>query len=144
MPPEPHVSIASFACALSDLVAHSKQTGNPETIFSLEEPLFLSIKVEFSGSGAIALMPLQLSILVEFYAKARKRSEDLELGSATLPTRAKQFIYTPTLAIPIGLGSLAVLPDKAYTISALVRIGAKGHPALITGFVEGLFIQTYE
>lgn len=144
MSPDPHVSIASFACALSDLVARSKPTGKPETIFSLEEPVLLSVKVEFSGSGAIALMPLQLSILAEFYAKARKRSEDLELGNATVETIAKQFIYTPTLALPTGFGALEALPNKAYTISALVRIGATGYPALITGFVENLLIQTYE
>jgi len=102
------------------------------------------VQVEFSGSGAIALMPLQLAIQVEFYAKTCKRNEDLELGNIAIATTAKQFLYTPTLELATGLGALAALPDKAYTISALIRIGAKGHPALITGFIEGLFIQTYE
>uniref|UniRef100_A0A832M587 Uncharacterized protein n=1 Tax=Oscillatoriales cyanobacterium SpSt-402 TaxID=2282168 RepID=A0A832M587_9CYAN len=144
MHPKPHISIASFACALSDLVALDKNTGKPETICSLEDPLLLSVKVEFSGSGAIALMPLHLSIQVEFYAKTRKRQDDIELGEVTLETTAKQFLYQPTLVLPTGLAALEVLPDKAYMISALVRIGAKGYPALVTGLIDGLFIQTYE
>lgn len=144
MSPDPHVSIASFACTLSDLVILSKTTGQPETIIQWGDPVLLSVTIEFSGSGAISLLPLTPSIRVDFWAKSFHRREDLELGTVTLPTQAHQFTYTPAISLPNGLMPAGATPDQPYFLSALVRIGALGFPSLITGVIEGGMIQLYE
>ncbi|MDX2232167.1 MAG: hypothetical protein NW220_21205 [Leptolyngbyaceae cyanobacterium bins.349] len=144
MLPDSHVAIAAFDCVLSDLVALAKATGRMETIFNLTEPAILSVTISFSGSGAIALMPLTPSIQVDFYAKSLHRRDELELGSVTLPTQAQQLVYTPAIALPAGLAAAGAMANQAYGISALVRVGATGFPAFVVGTIAGLMLQTYE
>lgn len=144
MHPDSRTRIAAFACALSELTALAKDSGQSESIFNLTDPVILSVTVEFSGSGAIALMPLSPSIQIDFLAKSFHHREELELGCVALSTMPKQLIYTPAISLPNGLGAVGANPDQAYFISALVRVGAKGFPALITGMIDGLIIQLYD
>lgn len=142
--PEPIVSIAAVHCGLSDLAAVAKTTGQPETIFHIAEPVLISVTIAFSGSGAVALLPLTPMIQVNFFARSIQQRERLELGTVNLPTQSQQFIYSPAIAVSEGLAAIGVVPDQAYHLSALVRVGATGFPALITGVIEGLLIQTYD
>jgi hypothetical protein len=63
------------------------------------------------------------------------------LGRVSLETQPKQLVYEPTLTLEEGLGHPV---SDVYKLSALVRIGAAGHPSLITGLVEGLILETYD
>lgn len=140
---EAHVVVTSVTCRLSDLIAFGKNSGTPETVFSDGEPVMVVVTVEFSGSGAIALMPLKPSIQVDFYAKCFGPGEELELGCVTVEAATKQLVYKPTLVLSRGLGTAGLVSDKIYKISALIRVGSPGYPSLVTGFIEGLVIQTY-
>ncbi|MDX2244344.1 MAG: hypothetical protein NW224_27030 [Leptolyngbyaceae cyanobacterium bins.302] len=144
MPPDSRVSIAAFACTLSDLVALDKNTGQSESIFQLTNPVILSVTVTFSGSGAIALVPLSPQIQVDFFAKSLRDRQELELGCVTLTTLPKQLIYTPAISLANGFDTVGAESNQAYGVSALVRIGASSFPSLITGMIEGLLLQTYD
>jgi hypothetical protein len=128
---------------LRDLVAFSVNGETEETIFLQDELLAVQVAVEFSRSGAIALMPLRLSIQVEFFAKPLGKGGTIALGNATLTTAANQYTYHPTLELPQGLVSLGLVPEKVYKVSALMKVGAADFPAFIYGWIEGLTIQTY-
>ncbi len=142
--PHSRISIASWEGILADLVILSKATGQPANIVAIAEPLLLSVTVTFTGSGAIALMPLAPAIQVDFCARALPRRDTLELGTVTLPTQPQQFTYTPAIALPNGLAAAGAMPDHAYWLSALVRVGAVGYPAFMTGWIEGSLFQTYD
>lgn len=129
---------------LADLVMLSKITGQPANIVAIAEPLLLSVTVSFTGSGAIALMPLAPAIQVNFCARPLPGRNTLELGTVTLPTQPHQFTYTPAIALPDGVGAVGAVPEQVYSLSALVRVGAVGHPALMTGWIEGSLVQTYD
>jgi len=143
-PNQPIINIATFSCSLSDLSILAKTTGQPATIIQRTEPIIISVTISFSGSGAIALLPLHPSIQVDFFAKSLHRREELELGCVILPGEPKQFTYTPAIALSNGLEAVGAIPDQVYFLSALVRIGATGFPAFITGTIEGNMIQTYD
>lgn len=142
--PDSRVSIAVWEGALADLVILSKTTGQPATILAITEPILLSVTVTFTGSGAIALMPLEPAIQVDFGARALPGRDTLELGTVTLPTQPQQFTYTPAIALPNGVAAMGAVPHHAYLLSALVRVGATGYPAFMTGWIEGSLFQTYD
>jgi len=139
-----HISIASFTCTVSDLTVRAKNTGRSETIFRLTEVVILAVTIEFSGSGAIAFLPLAPGIQVDFWAKSCDRHQALDLGRVTLPTQATQFTYTPEISLPAGFAAVAATAEQAYQISAVIRIGASGFPAMIIGKFDGLLIHIYE
>ncbi len=99
--------------------------------------------MEFGGPGAIALMPLGLSVRVNFFAKPYGLGSKLELGYTAVETSAGIFIYGPTLAVakPEAVG---LLVGEIFQVTALLRVGAPNWPALVTGFIEGLAIQIYK
>lgn len=144
MYPNSRISIAAFTCALSDLAALSKTTGQPGTIFNQFEPVLLSVTLEFSGSGAIAFVPLAAAIQVDFLAKSLRSRQELELGAVTLTTSPKQLIYTPAISLADGFDAAGCEPNQAYLLSAVVYVGAIGFPALLTGMIDGLMIQIYD
>jgi hypothetical protein len=115
---------------------------HPETILHQHESFSLKVKVEFGGSGAIALMPLSLCIKVSFFAEPCGIGSKIDLGDSLVDTSARTFIYTPTLTIatPTSVGLVA---EEIYQVTALLGIGALNSPALIIGFIDGLIIQTY-
>jgi hypothetical protein len=61
------VHIAPITCKLADL---SIFTADPnavsETILRQDEPFQVQVRVDFGGAGAIALMPLELPIQLNF------------------------------------------------------------------------------
>ena len=144
MHPNSHPPIAAFTCALSDLVALAKTTGQPGTIFHQFEPILLSVTIEFSGAGAIAFVPLASAIQVDFFAKSLRSQQALQLGTVTLTTAPKQLLYTPAISLANGFDGIGSESNQAYFLSAVVYIGATGFPALMTGMIEGLMIQIYD
>lgn len=136
------VTIAPIACTLSDLLAFTTNPELSETIVGPNEPFGLRVRVEFSRSGAISLVPLGLTIQVDFFAKAHGTKETVELGSTHMTTQAGTLIYYPTLTIA-GATTAGLQPKKVYRISALLQAGAPQGPALITGYTKTLTIQTY-
>lgn len=139
------ISIAPITCRLSHLTvfATEPETDYPETILKQKEPFQLRVMVAFGGPGAIALMPVGLSVRVDFFAEALGIGSKVELGKAVVETAREVFIYTPTLkvAAPAAAG---LVPDGIYHVSAVLRVGAPEPPALIAGFIEGLTIQIYQ
>jgi hypothetical protein len=138
-----HLHIASLSGVVSDLTAFTTDPSQLETILSQTEPLGFRVTIEFSRSGAIALMPLALPIQVEFLAKAVGSGSKLELGKTSITTAAHQLIYHPTLLLPNGVSSASLLPEEIYEITAVLRVGAPAYPAFITGIIKGLMIQIY-
>ncbi len=135
------VTIAPISCTLSDLFAFTTNPEQCETIVELNQPFELRVRVEFSRSGAIALMPLALTIRVDFFAKAYGAKDTL-LGTAQLTTQARTLIYQPTVAVE-SAATVGLQPEKVYCVSALLQVGAQASPALITGHTKISTIQTY-
>lgn len=138
-----HVTIAPIACNLSHLIVFTPKVEMAETILRQDEPVALRVTVEFSRSGAIALLPLGLALTVEFFAKPFGAGTTIALGKTNLITTANQFTYLPTLELSTGFATLGLQPEKVYKISALLQVGASDFPAFINGFTEGLTLQTY-
>lgn len=141
---ESHVNVGPITCQLSELkvsVANAPAAFS-ETILQGNQPFSLQVTVEFSGSGAIALMPLSPSIQVKFFTKPLSPEPGMELGSIEVLTRPGVFVYTPTLSLGAPL-SIGLRPGTIYRIGAVLRIGAPDWPALISGFTEELTIEIY-
>jgi hypothetical protein len=132
-----------ITCKLSNLCVFTTDPDAeyPETILNQNEPFSLRVTVEFSGTGALALIPLCLSIQVNFFAEPCGFGSKVELGHTSVDTSAKLFTYTPTLTVPHQqrLGWFL----KPFTKLQACCVGARNSPALITGFIEGFIIQTY-
>ncbi len=137
------VNLASFHCHLSDLTAFTTSADKPETIVRQDKPFSLQVSVEFSGSGAIALMPLAITIRIDFFAKALGTAETVELGTAKLTTQKGQYLYTPTLKLPKPAVKSGLLPETLYTITGVMRVGAPEEPSLINGYIDNLTIEVY-
>jgi hypothetical protein len=137
------VNVASLQCDLSGLVAFTTSADEPETIVRQDKPFNLQVRVEFSGSGAIALMPLAVNIRVDFFAKAMGSGEPIELGSASLTSEKGQYHYTPTLKLVKSAAKLGFVCEKIYTITAVLRAGAAGEASLINGYIDNLAIEVY-
>ena len=139
----PQVNVATVHCQLFDLVVFTANADAPETIVRQDKPFSLQVSVEFGGSGAIALMPLTLTIRVDFSVKALGTGEAIELGSARLTTQKGQYRYTPTLKLSKSAAKLGLVPEKIYLIIAVVRIGAADEPSLINGYIDNRTIEVY-
>jgi hypothetical protein len=142
---ESHISIAPITCHLSHLTVFTadSEADYPETILKQKEPFQLRVTVAFGGPGAIALMPVGLTVRVDFFAEALGIGSKVELGKAVVATAKEVFTYTPTLKVakPAAVGLVA---EEIYHVSAVLRVGAPEPPALIAGFIEGLTIQIYQ
>lgn len=137
------VTIASFSCKLSELTAYAQDADQVETIFELNQPFWLKGQIEFGESGAIALLALQPTLRMEFFAKAVGLPEELRLGEVMIACHPDQLRYEPVLSLPGGLAKVGGVTETVYKISALVRVGASRYPAMVTGVMEALLIQTY-
>jgi hypothetical protein len=139
-----HVQVAPINCNLSNLTVFTtvSEGEHSETILHQHESFSLQVKVEFGGSGAIALMSLSLCIKVSFYAEPCGIGSKIELGDSLVDTSARTVIYTPTLTIATST-SVRLVAEEIYQITAVLRVGALNSPALIIGFIDGLIIQTY-
>ena len=137
------VNVAAITCKLAHLkVFTTDANADSETILRQDEPFQVQVKVEFGGAGAIALMPLALPIQLNFFADPYGCGAKIDLGNTIIATSAKIFTYTPTLKIttPAFVG---LMTEEIYQITAVLRVGVLNSPAFITGFIEGLAIQTY-
>lgn len=136
--------VAPITCKLSNLTVFTTDADveYPETILSQDESFSLQVTVEFGGPGAIALVPLGLPIQVNFLAEPYGLGSKIELGSTSVDTSARVLTYTPTLVVakPAAIG---LVTEEIYQVRAVLRVGAPNSPALITGLLEGLVIQTY-
>jgi hypothetical protein len=138
------INIASFTCSLSALTVFTSEvnTISPNMILRHDEPFSVAVRVDLAGAGAIALVPLGMSIQVEFFAHPLGIGDAVELGEASINTVAHVFTYTPKLAVASAV-KVGLVPEKIYQIKALLRVGAAGFPALIVGLTEGLMLQIY-
>lgn len=135
--------IASITCTLSGLTAFNHTPDQPETILAHDQPFGLTLTVEFSGSGAIALMPLGLPLQVEFFGMAIGARDSIPLGQVTIQTTGGQFTYHPTLKVINGPASLGLVCEAVYRVTGLLRVAASGYPSFLTGVMEDLMIQVY-
>lgn len=138
------VNVAPITCKLSNLTLFTpdSDTRYPNIILKDDESFQVQVTVEFGGAGAIALMPLSLSIQVNFFVEPYGIGCKAELGSTLVTTSAGILTYTPTLAVaqPAAIG---LVPEEIYQVTAVLRVGTPNWPAFITGFTEGLALQTY-
>lgn len=140
---EAQINIAPLTCQLTDLVAFTTDPEVAETILAQDKPFALKATVNFSGSGAIALMPLGLTIRLDFFAVAMGIGEAVELGSASLKTVAGQFTYTPTLKLLKSAVKSSFSTEKIYRIRVLMRVGTPEGPSFIHGFLDNLTVEVY-
>jgi hypothetical protein len=137
------VNVAPITCKLSHLKLFTTDpNADSETILRQDEPFQVQVRVEFGGAGAIALMPLTLPIQLNFFADPYGCGAKVDLGNIIVETSAKIFTYTPTLAV-VAPALVGLMPEEIYQITAVLRVGVPNSPAFITGFMEGLAIQTY-
>mgnify|MGYP004489407149 CR=1 FL=1 len=138
------VNIAPITCKLFNLAIFTTDPNVDcsEMILSQDESFSLRVTVEFGGPGAIAMMPLNMTINVMFFAEPYGIGSKVELGSTSVNTYAGILMYSPTLAIakPAAVG---LSPEEIYQVIGVLRVGAPDWPALITGFIDGLALQTY-
>lgn len=139
------VNIAPITCQLFNLTIFTTDSDAEysDPILRQDQAFQVRVTVEFGGPGAIALMPLCLSIKVTFFAEAYGSNTKVELGNALAETSASILTYTPTLTVstPTVVG---LVPEEIYQVKAVLRVGAPKWPALVTGLIEGGAIQTYE
>jgi hypothetical protein len=138
------VIVAPITCNLSNLTVFTTHpnTEYPDSILQQDEAFSLQVRVELAGPGAIALVPLCLLVRVNFYAEPFGIGSKLDLGEACVETSAKVLTYTPTLTLDTP-AQVGLVLEEIYQITAVLRVGAQNSPALITGVIEGLAIQTY-
>lgn len=137
------VNVAPITCKLSDIIIFTTDPNAvSETILRQDETFQVQVRVEFGGAGAIALMPLTLPIQINFFADPYGCGAKIDLGNTIVATSAKIFSYTPTLTVP-SPALVGLMPEEIYQITAVLRVGVPNSPAFITGYIEGLAIQTY-
>lgn len=137
------VNVAPITCKLSDITIFTTDpNADSESILRQDEAFQVQVRVEFGGAGAIALMPLALPIQLNFFADPYGCGAKIDLGNTIMETSAKIFSYTPTLTVP-SPAFVKLMPEEIYQITAVLRVGMPNFPAFITGYIEGLAIQTY-
>ena len=139
-----HINVGPIACRLSQLTVFTNDANPPfsETVLQSHQPFSLKVIVEFSGPGAIALMPLAPAIQVEFYTKPLSPETGTILGSIQVNTRPDVLIYEPTINLGTPL-SIGLRPKTIYRIGAVLRVGALDWPSLITGYTEEVTVEIY-
>ncbi len=142
------VNVIPITCSFTQLnvLIDSEEANSatilPATILRDDQAFSLQVLVTLGGPGAIALLPLQPTIQVEFYAKPFGPEVGTVLGEVELATEAQVFTYTPTLKMgsPTAVG---LTSPGLYKIGAILRVGAPNAPALINGYLEELAIEVY-
>ncbi len=111
-----------ITCKLSNLCVFTTDPDAeyPETILNQDEPFSLRVTVEFSGTGALALIPLCLSIQVNFFAEPCGFGSKVELGHTSVDTSAKLFTYTPTLTVATP-ATVGLVSEAIYQITGVLR-----------------------
>lgn len=138
------INVVPIACHLSNLTVFTTDASEilSSTVLQGNQPFSLKVTVEFSGPGAIALMPLSPSIQIEFYAKPLSPDPGIALGRVEVKASPDVLTYPLVLTLPppasIGLRSKTI-----YTIGSVLRVGAPDWPSLINGFTEELTIEVY-
>jgi hypothetical protein len=141
---ESHISVSQLDCHLSRLTvaaAHIKPTSSA-TVLKSHTPFSLKVSVEFSGPGAVALMPLSMVVQVEFYAKPLGPGNGIVLGKASVSTSPDVLTYTPELQLgsPLAIG---LQVKTVYRIGAVLMVGAPDWPSFIHGVTEELSVEIY-
>ncbi|MGB7443082.1 MAG: hypothetical protein WA919_18610 [Coleofasciculaceae cyanobacterium] len=138
------INVAPLACKLTKLTAFTtnSEAEYPETIFKQDQSFSVQVTIEFRESGAIALMPLGMTVRVDFFAEPYGTGSEVELGNAQTKTSGQVYTYTPTLNIAQP-ASVRLVKEEIYQITAVLRVGEPNWPAFITGFIDGLAIQIY-
>ena len=139
-----HVNVGPIGCQLYNLTVFTANTKSafPETVLQPHQPFSLKVTVEFSGPGAIALMPLAPTIQVEFYAKPLSPDPAMVLGNIEMMALPGTLTYMPTLTLG-SPQSIGWHTKTIYRIGAVLRVGAPDGPSLINGFIETLTIEIY-
>ncbi len=139
-----HITVVPITCRFSNLKVFTTDANQAfsEAALQGDQPFSLKVTVEFSGPGAIALMPLTPSIQVEFYTKPLSPEPGIVLGKVEIKTSPNLLIYSPvlTLAPPLSIG---LRPNTIYCVGAVLRVGAPNWPSLINGYTEELTIEVY-
>lgn len=138
------INVVPIACSLSNLTVFpvNARQSLPNTVLPGNQPFALQVTVEFSGPGAIALMPLSPSIQVEFYAKPLGPELGMTLGKVEVKTRPGIVTYPLDLTLPPP-ASLGFRPQTVYSIGSVLRVGDPNWPSLINGFTEELTVEVY-
>lgn len=138
------INVVPIICHLSNLTVFTTDanSASPNTVLQGNQPFSLKVTVEFSGPGAIALMPLSPSIQVEFYAKPLSPDPGVALGRAEVRATPDVLIYPLILKLPPPT-SIGLRPRTLYTVGSALRVGSPDWPSLINGFTEELTIEIY-
>ena len=139
-----HINIGPIGCQLFNLTASafSANSGFSETRLPNDQPFSLQVTVEFSGPGAIALMSLNPTIRVEFYAKPLSPESSVALGCIAVLAIPEVLVYTPTLMLSAPK-SIGFRSEVIYQIGAVLRVGSTDGPSIVHGFTEALTIEIY-
>ncbi|GEM_PF-1984515 len=138
------INVVPIACHLSNLTVFTTDDNPvlPNTVLQDSQSFSLKVTVEFSGPGAIALMPLAPLIQVEFYAKPLSPDPGMILGNVEVKASPDVLIYPLTLTLP-SPAAIGLRAKTIYCIGSVLRVGDPEWPSLINGFTEELTIEVY-
>jgi hypothetical protein len=138
------INVVPIVCRLSNLTVITTDASQtwPSTILQGSQPFSLKVTVEFSGPGAIALMPLSPSIQVEFYARPLSPDLGIALGKVEVKASPDVLTYPLILTLPPPT-AIGLRPKTIYSIGSVLRVGSPDWPSLINGFTEELTIEVY-
>jgi hypothetical protein len=124
---------------INSLTVESEPCG-VDTIFPADQPFYVNSEIEFYGSGALALMALNVPIQIVYTAESYGPGPEKEIAVVELTTQADQLVYTAGANVAAG----TLEGDKLYRISMLFRMGAKGSRlSIANGFISGILVQAY-
>jgi hypothetical protein len=136
------VTSIPIRCRFGELTVVAAEAEASTPILNAEESFALRTSVEFLDTSAVALLALEPTIHVEFYAKSCGPGDSVFLGETQMVATAEQRTYSPSLSLrsPANLG---LMTDGVYRLGALLRVGAEDGPALICAVQEDVLVQIH-
>ncbi len=125
--------------AIDSLTVESEECG-VDTIFPSNKPFTVSSKIRFYGSGALAVMALNVPLQIRYTAESYGPGKEQVIAEVKINTVAGKLVYDATAIVPAGL----LDGDTLYRISVLFRAGAEGsNLAIANGFASGILVEAF-
>jgi hypothetical protein len=139
-----NVTSIPVCCRFGELsvVSTASETEPSSPILQAEEPFTLQTSVEFLDASAVALLALEPTIYVEFYAKPCGPGEQVLLGDTRVTATSDQRTYSLSLfsCSPVEAGFNT---GGVYRLGVLLRVGAEEGPGLICAVQEDVLVQIH-
>lgn len=124
---------------INSLTVESDSCG-VDTVFPADESFWVNSEIEFYGSGALALMALNVPIQITYTAESYGPGPEKVIAVVNFSTAAGQLVYSAGATVPAN----TLEGDKLYRISMQFRMGAVGPKlSIANGFIDGILVEAY-